>query len=68
MGNRLSWPLACADVLALPICSPVFAAIEVPDPVKMPGTQPQGGIVAVDDVTVCANCHGNYRRGRRTPA
>jgi hypothetical protein len=60
MRNRLSWRLACAGVLTLLTWSPVFAATVVPDPVKMPGTQPHDGIVAMDDVTVCANCHGNY--------
>jgi PKD repeat protein len=37
-----------------------FGANVVPNDVKMPGTQPEDGIVPLDDVGICANCHGNY--------
>ena len=60
MFFRLPRRLAFAGALAVLAWSPVFAADVVPDPVKMPGTQPHDGIVPIDDVGVCANCHGNY--------
>lgn len=60
MRIRPWWRLAIAGVLALLIGSTPFAATEVPDPVKMPGTQPHDGILPIDGVGVCANCHGNY--------
>ncbi len=28
--------------------------------IKLPGTQPEDNIVPLDEVGVCANCHGNY--------
>jgi len=60
MLTRLSRGLAYAGVLVWLAGSPVFAADVVPDAVKMPGTQPHDGIIPLDGVTVCANCHGNY--------
>ena len=32
----------------------------VPNQIKLPGTQPHDQIIPLDEVTVCANCHGNY--------
>jgi hypothetical protein len=55
--SRLLTRIAALAVISL---SPTFAADIVPDAVKMPGTQPHDGIVALDNVAACANCHGNY--------
>jgi hypothetical protein len=60
MPFRLPRRWALAGVLAVLAWSPGFAADVVPDPVKMPGTQPHDGIIPMEDVGVCANCHGNY--------
>ena len=60
MPFRLLGRWALAGVLAVLAWSPGFAADVVPDPVKMPGTQPHDGIIPMEDVAVCANCHGNY--------
>jgi PKD repeat protein len=38
----------------------VLPADVVPNEIKMPGTQPEDGIVPLDEVGVCANCHGGY--------
>ena len=55
--TRLLASLAVVGALAVPA---VFGANIVPNDIKMPGTQPEDGIVPLDDVAICANCHGNY--------
>ncbi len=40
--------------------SPVWSANVVPNQIKLPGTQPEDNITPLDEVGVCANCHGNY--------
>ncbi|MEN8178746.1 MAG: PKD domain-containing protein [Pseudomonadota bacterium] len=32
----------------------------MPNQIKLPGTQPEDNIVSLDEVSACANCHGNY--------
>ena len=40
--------------------NPVWAADVAPNLIKMPGTQPEDNITPLDEVGVCAKCHGNY--------
>ncbi|MDX2503628.1 MAG: PKD domain-containing protein [Gammaproteobacteria bacterium] len=40
--------------------TPLWSADVVPNHIKMPGTQPEDSTVPLDEVSVCANCHGNY--------
>ncbi len=42
------------------LLSPAWGANVVPNQIKLPGTQPEDGIVSLDEVSVCANCHGGY--------
>ena len=60
MLSRLGRPWAGIPLLFAISLSPAFGADTVPEAVKMPGTQPEDGIVALDGVGTCANCHGNY--------
>ena len=48
--------------LFLPIfaLSPAWSANIVPNQIKMPGTQPEDGIIPLDTPGTCATCHGNY--------
>jgi len=47
-------------LLALCITGQAWSANIVPNQIKLPGTQPEDQIIALDEVTVCAQCHGNY--------
>ena len=59
-------PIARTGVVALLLLltmfalSPAWSANIVPNEIKMPGTQPEDGIVPLDTVATCAQCHGNY--------
>jgi PKD repeat protein len=57
---RQSTMLGALALVGTIAATATFAANIVPNDIKMPGTQPEDGIVSLDDVAVCANCHGNY--------
>jgi len=46
--------------LSLFMLEQVWSANIVPNEIKVPGTQPEDQIIPLDEVSVCANCHGNY--------
>ena len=60
MRSRFRRPLAGIPLLFAIALTPALGADNVPDAVKMPGTQPEDSIVPLDGVGPCANCHGNY--------
>ncbi|MEA3277188.1 MAG: PKD domain-containing protein, partial [Pseudomonadota bacterium] len=60
MNRRTPGRLSHWLCLGALVASPVFGANIVPNEVKMPGTQPEDGIVPLDTVGTCAQCHGNY--------
>ena len=47
-------------LLALFITGQAWSANIVPNQIKLPGTQPEDRITPLDEVSVCAQCHGNY--------
>ena len=62
MRSRFRRPLAGIPLLFAIALTPALGADNVPDAVKMPGTQPEDSIVPLDGVGPCANCHGNYNK------
>ncbi len=46
--------------LSLFMLGQAWSANIVPNQIKLPGTQPEDRIIPLDEVSVCANCHGNY--------
>jgi PKD repeat protein len=46
--------------ISLLMLDQAWSANIVPNQIKLPGTQPEDQIIPLDEVTVCANCHGNY--------
>jgi len=62
MSFRVKQRASGAGVLffLLLMLEPVWSANIVPNQIKLPGTQPEDQIIPLDEVTVCARCHGNY--------